>query len=469
MNRISMKIKKLLLICHALFCIIPAVAEGYDRYYHDLPVALPQVTQPVIPLRTVSLADYGGKGDGITLNTDAFEQAIRALAKEGGGRLVVPAGIFLTGPIVLKGGIDLHLERNAVIVFSPDKALTVKDGDKKATALITANKQQNISISGEGILDGNGEWWRPVKRDKVSDVEWKQYLSMGGTVTDQGSLWYPFRLKHYGNIASTPEAQEKYRNHMIRFTDCDRVLVQGVTIMNSPKFHLTTQRCTNVTIDGTTIRCPWNAQNGDGIDIGNSRNVLIVGNTIDCGDDGICMKGGAGKTGQGYGPCKNILIQDNTVYHAHGGFVIGSEFSGGMKNIVVRNNTFMGTETGLRFKSATGKGGKTERIYISHIQMTDIKDAAIVFETTYQDRPAGSKAKAAQPTQTEFVPEFQDIHISDVICRGTKTGIEAHGEKGMVHHISVRHSTFFYTDKPMDIGKDCEISLQDVQFTTFHQ
>ncbi len=142
---------------------------------------------------------------------------------------------------------------------------------------------------------------------------------------------------------------------------------------------------------------------------------------------------------------------------------------GGMKNIVVRNNTFMGTETGLRFKSATGKGGKTERIYISHIQMTDIKDAAIVFETTYQDRPAGSKAKAAQPTQTEFVPEFQDIHISDVICRGTKTGIEAHGEKGMVHHISVRHSTFFYTDKPMDIGKDCEISLQDVQFTTFHQ
>ena len=127
---------------------------------------------------------------------------------------------------------------------------------------------------------------------------------------------------------------------------------KGVTLLNSLNFHIIPTRCRMWSIDGITVKCPWNAQNGDAIDISSCRDVLIVNNVIDAGDDGICMKGGAGAAGVAAGPCENINIQDNTVYHAHGGFVIGSEFSGGMKNIVVRNNTFQGTDTGLRFKSA---------------------------------------------------------------------------------------------------------------------
>ncbi len=463
--------KKIILLGLSLIITMTAfAANDYSKYYRNLPKAMPTVTAPVIPDNTVTLTDFGGTGDGITMNTEAFSKAISKLSKLGGGHLNVPAGIYLTGLISLKDNIDLHIERNAIILFSPDKKdmLKTEDGktEDKATPGINASKRKNISITGEGIIDGNGEWWRPVKRSKVSDTEWSQFKAMGGTVSEKGDLWYPFNLKHFDNIAATAEAQEKARTHLIRFTSCENVLIQGITVQNSPKFHIVPSRCQNVIIDGVTVRCPWNAQNGDAIDIGNCKNVLVVNNTIDAGDDGICMKGGAGATGAEYGPCENINIQDNKVFHAHGGFVIGSEFSGGMKNIYVHNNTFSGTDTGLRFKSAVGRGGTTEDIYISNICMSDIKNEAIVFETTYWDNHVGAK-KSSTPKQQEYVPNFKDIHISDVICRDAHTGIAAHGEEGMVHDITIENSTIFYTSKATDIDAACGIKLSGVKLSTF--
>ena len=357
-----------------------------------------------------------------------------------------------------------------MILLSPDKKdhFKTEDGvtDNKPTPGINASNRKNISITGEGTIDGNGKWWRAVKRSKVSDAEWNQFKLMGGTISANGELWYPYNLKNFDNIANSAEAQENMRTHLIRFTSCENVLIQGVTIQNSPKFHIVPQRCNNVIIDGVTVRCPWNAQNGDGIDVGNCSNVLIINNTIDAGDDGICMKGGAGKSGLEYGPCENINIQDNKVYHAHGGFVIGSEFSGGMKNIFVNNNTFSGTDTGLRFKSSIGRGGTTESINISNIYMNDIKDDAIVFETTYSDNPVGAK-KQSKTTAMEFVPDFKDIHISNIICRDVKNGITAHGEKGMIHDITIENSTIFYTNKAKDIDTDCDIKLVNVKLVTY--
>lgn len=448
-----------------------AMAGDYSTYYENLPVPMTKLAKPVIPAAQVQLTDFGAKGDGVTMCTVAFQKAISALSKQGGGHLVVPAGVWLTGPISLKDNIDLHVERNAIIVFSPDKrdALKTDDNGKtadRATSGITASKRKNISITGEGTIDGNGEWWRPVKRSKVSDSEWSQFKSMGGTVSSDGQLWYPFGLKNMPDVASNAEAQERMRAHLIRLTDCENVLIEGVTVQNSPRFHIVPQRCKNVIIDGVTVRCPWNAQNGDAIDIGNSQNVLIVNNVIDCGDDGICMKGGVGDEGVKNGPCENILIMHNTVYHAHGGFVIGSEFCGGMKNIVVRHNTFSGTDTGLRFKSAIGRGGKTENIFIDHIYMTDIKDEAIVFETTYWDNHVGAKKEEAKKERA-FVPDFTDIHISDVVCRGAKTGISAHGDKGMIHGIDIRNSTIFYTKTATDISAECEILMENVNLSTY--
>ena len=460
--------KKIMLIAALLAFAWSAAAGEYATYYRNLPAAVagkmaePQL--PAIPDNSLSLTAFGAVPDGVTDNTEAFAKAVAALAKQGGGHLVVPAGIWLTGPITLKDRIDLHLERNALILLTPDRAAHLKDG--KAVPGINASKRTDISITGEGIIDGNGEWWRGVKRTKVSDTEWSAYRRMGGTVTPKGDLWYPFDLNHYGNIAGSYEAQEKMRTHLVRFTDCERVLVQGVTLQNSPKFHFVPQRCRDITIDGITVRCPWNAQNGDGIDISQCKNVLIVNNFVDVGDDGICMKGGAGAEGLKNGPCENILIADNAVFHAHGGFVIGSEFSGGMYNIVVRNNTFAGTDTGLRFKSAPERGGKTGNIWISDIYMSDIQGEAVVFETAYADRPVGHDDAVAPETQA-FLPDFGDIYIARVTCRDCRIGVKASGTLRMIHDVTLEDCLFFYTEEASRIDDPGMLQLKNTRFVTY--
>lgn len=441
-----------------------AWAGPYEKYYQNLPVPMNEPMLPTIPEYTVQLTDFGGVGDGVTDNTEAFTKAISALNKKGGGHLVVTAGIFVTGPIVLKDRIDLHLERNAMILLTPDREKHLKNG--KAQPGISASKRSDISITGQGIIDGNGEWWRGVKRSKVSDTEWNAYKQMGGTITPKGDLWYPFDLKAFPNVADTYEAQEKIRTHLVRFTDCERVLLRGVTLQNSPKFHFVPQRCQDVVIDGLTVRCMWNAQNGDGIDPSQCRNVLIVNNTVDVGDDGICLKGGAGAAGAKNGPCENILIQDNTVFHAHGGFVIGSEFSGGMVNIVVRNNTFSGTDTGLRFKSAPERGGKTQNIWISDIYMSDIQGEAVVFETSYADRPVGRDDATAAETEN-FLPNFQDIHIQNVVCRDAHVGIKASGTLQMIHDITLQDCIFFYTEEASLVNDPGMLLMKNVSFSTY--
>ena len=416
-----------------------------------------------IPDYTVNLKDFGAVADGQTLNTQAFEKAISALDKKGGGRLVVPEGLWLTGPISLKNCIDLHLEKGALVLFSPDKTLYLKDGSVRPG--ISASKRHDVSISGEGIIDGNGAFWRPVKRGKVSDVEWKEYLKKGGEVTEDGSLWYAYDLKGYENIGPDARAQEKMRTHLVRFTDCERVSVAGVTLQNSPKFHLVPSRCKDVSIEGVTVRCPWNAQNGDGIDLMNCQRVVVRGCTVDVGDDGICLKAGAGAKGVQDGPCKDILIEHNTVFHAHGGFVIGSEFSGGMEDITVRHNIFSGTDTGLRFKSAPERGGTTRNIRISDIVMKDIRDQAIVFETTYADRPAGYEDNQAATTQA-FLPNFQDIVMERITCWGAATGIRAKGTLGMIHDITVRDAVL-YVDQATEIDVPQMVSLENVRFIEY--
>lgn len=447
-----------------------AKAEGYKKYYQDMPVELRQVTAVAIPENTVTLTDFGGVGDGVTLNTEAFRKAISALAKKGGGRLVVPQGVWLTGPIQLKDNIDLHITRNAIVLFSPDKSLFVdKDGkSSRCDAGIKASKRKNIAITGEGIVDGNGAQWRPVKRGKVSDVEWKRFKEIGGVERGNGQLWYPWDVKAgYPNIAETPEQQEKMRQDLVRLTDCENVLIKGVTFQNSPRFHVHPCNSRNVIIDGVTVRCPWNAQNGDAIDISDCHQVLIVNSVVDAGDDGLCMKSGNMKPTALVNGCEDILIQDNTVFHAHGGFVIGSESITGMKRIVVRQCQFSGTDTGLRFKSGIGRGGKTEDIFISDIVMNDITDEAIVFQCDYVDRPAGhDEKKETKAVKLEKVPDFTDIDITRVVCRGSKTAIKAKGVEGLdcIHDIKISNSTIVYSQKGLDIDENsAHLALDNVQ------
>lgn len=454
----------------ALLATIGLSAQNYDSYYTDLPVGLARPAVPAFPDHEVDIADFGGKGDGLTLNTQAFEQAMAALTAKGGGRLTVKAGVWLTGPIELTDNINLHIEKNAIIYFAADKRLYESGGkSKRCKPCISASGRKNIAITGEGIVDGNGSLWRPVKRGKVSDVEWKAFAAMGGVERKNGELWYPWQMKNgYPDIAETPEAQERMRNDLVRLTNCDGILIQGVTFQNAPRFHVHPVNSQNIIIDNITVRCPWNAQNGDAIDLSDCHKALIVNSTVDAGDDGLCMKSGGFKEKAVANGCEDILIENNTVYHAHGGFVIGSESMTGMKRIVVRNCRFAGTDEGLRFKSAMGRGGRTEAIYISNIVMTDISGSAISLKCNYEDKPAGGKAQP-EPTDkpTDFVPEFADIHISDIVCHGAKTGIAAAGLEGFesVHDISISNSTIVYRGKACDIDEaTARITLDNVNF-----
>ena len=512
--RMKASVKRTFSACLVAAMLLPATllsaasTKDYSTYYKDTPVRLKQVKAPNIPDKTVRLTDFGAKGNGVDLCTEAFRLGIEQLSQAGGGHLVVPAGVWLTGPIVLASNIDLHLEDNALVIFSPDKSLfeaSVNNG--RYLPLVSGDNLHDVSITGHGTMDGNGKYWRPVKRFKQSSVEWERYNDLGGTVTAKGDLWLPYGLKNVDNQTEKAEKEEAIRNDLVRLSHCRNLLFEGVTFQNAPRFHIHPIGCENVILDHIIVRCDWNVQNGDAIDLANVKTGLVLDCLIAAGDDGICFKGGTGASGKKQGPCQDILVQGSTVFHAHGGFVLGSDISGGMKRIVFRDCTLTGTDVGLRFKSGLGRGGKTDHIYCYNIVMNDIKGEAVFFDCTYQDKSVASRLKqaddkkkadgqnqaddqkkksegqkqtsgqkqadvatgASQQEEEVYAPEFADIHIYNVVCRESKTGIRSVGLEGRrcVYDIDIHDCTFFYTEAATDIDANSEIKTSDVNYATY--
>ena len=445
----------------------------YSHYYKDLPCAVEQVQEIVIPDYTVTLTDFGAVGDGQTDCSEAFAQAIKHLKKQGGGHLIVPNGKWLTGPIKLISNFDLHLENQATIVFSPNRELYVqssdslRDGSKKCNALIRGSKIENVSITGRGTLDGQGIYWRPVKQKKVDEEIWDEVNAMGGVLRPDGDsknwkIWYPYNLKkeyNVPNIASDPIIQEKMRPHLVNITDSKNVLLENVHLLNSPKFHFVPTRVQNLIIDGVNIRCPHWAQNGDAMDPGNVQVALIVNCNISCGDDGICMKGGVAEKGVEAGPQRDFLITNDTVYAAHGGFVIGSEFSGGMQRLVVKDCYFDGTDIGCRFKSAPGRGGWCEDIYCQNIIMKNMQQSAILISSGYADKGAGVSA-TDKDKKDAFFPDWSNITFRNITCVGSKQAVDIQGLKGKpVHNILF--------DNVMIIGNKNGVKLENAEDINF--
>ena len=428
--------RKLLSIAVALLAItLSARADNpYKKYTQNLPFPMPEVAAPVIPDAKVSLGDYQADPTGQTLSTAAFAKAIDALAQRGGGHLIVPAGVWLTGPIVLKSNIDLHLEVGAVIKFAPDETLyplidTSFEGldTRRCQSPLSANGATNIAITGQGAIDGSGEYWRPVKRSKVTDSHWKRLLAIPGSQELKKGYWVPsegYAKGEQGANMNVPSARTDaewnaikrfLRPVMVSIVRCKNVLLQGVIFQNSPAWNLHPLMCENVILDNVLVRNPAYAQNGDALDLESCKNALIINSQFDAGDDGICIKSGKDADGRKRGmPCENVVVEGCTVFAGHGGFVVGSEMSGGVKNISVRNSQFLGTDVGLRFKSTRGRGGIVENIFIDGISMTDIQGDAITFDLYYGGK---SKDGVAQPVD-ETTPAFRDIHISNIICNG---------------------------------------------------
>lgn len=443
-------------------------ARDYSVLYKGLERDITKVYEPEIPDQRISLARTGGIGDGIHLNTEAFKIAIDSLDALGGGHLDVPQGLWLTGPIRLKGGIDLHLDKNAVILFSPDKSLYVSHGSRRAVPCISGEKVDDICISGNGIIDGNGQYWRYAKKAKMSATEWKGLEEMGGVIEDDN--WFPYNLRHFDNITTSPKDEENLRPHLILLNRCKNIRISGVTVRNSPRFHIMITRSENVIVDSVDVNCPWNAQNGDGIDIGNSRTVLVNACRVDVGDDGICLKGGSGRKGLESGPCRDILVRDCKVFRAHGGFVMGSDLSGGAENIFVRDCVFDGTDVGLRFKSSIGRGGHISGIFINDIVMVGIRGAAIEFTCNYADITYRNNS-ASDVRDMEFAPDFGHMEMKRITCRECRRAVSAAGISGInaIHDINISGCTFFHNgEEAFDIDKEtADVRISDTRCFTF--
>jgi polygalacturonase len=425
--------------------ILPAAAT-------EAPPALPPVARPVIPNNLVNLPDFGGVGDGRTLNTAAFEKAFAAVGEKGGGELIVPPGLWLTGPIKLRSSLNLHLERGALIQFSGDYKLyplTVVDmkGEREvdSTSPISGQNLENVAITGEGIIDGGGDAWRPLKKEKLGDRDWNALVKSGGVVNEKGDAWYPSRevmngakmvepLRQAGSVQLTDyePAHQYLRPKMVRLIGCKKVLLEGVTFQNPPNWTLNPLLCEDVSIVKVTVHNSPLAQNSDALDLESCRRAVIRDSTFEAGDDGICIKSGKDAAGRRRGvPTEDVLIEGCTVYHAHGGLVIGSEMSGGARNFCVNNCTFIGTDIGLRFKSTRGRGGVVEKIHVSNVRMIDIAAEAINFNLFYGgksplDETAGT-LETNLPPVSEATPQFRDIQIENVVCRGAQRAMVLEG------------------------------------------
>ena len=453
------------IVSAALCCVCCNSGKAVDSLYDGLPFEMSEVQLPSIPSRSVSLADFGGSGDGVTLNTEAFAQAIDALVQKGGGRLEVPAGIWRTGPIGLKSHIELYVSKNAVIVFDPDQDLyPIIDTNfegldvRRCLSPIHAEGATDMAITGGGVIDGSGQYWREVKKRKVSDDQWKTILSRGGVMSDDGKAWYPDEgykkaratagsLNYPDPSLDENEIKTFLRPVMVSLRECERVLLQDCTFQNSPCWNIHPLYCKDLTIKDIIVRNPHYSANGDGIDIDACENVILTGSSFDVGDDAICIKSGKDADGRRHArKCRNLIISDCTVYHGHGGFVIGSEMSGGVENIKVSDCRFIGTDVGLRFKSTRGRGGLVKDIWCERIYMKDIVSYGVIFNLYYAGVAASDMSTGGLPDilpVDETTPEMRDIHFSEIVCAGAKQAIYINGLPELpVSNISFANSTF---------------------------
>lgn len=444
---------------------------------NDIPFKMSEVKLPTIPNNTVSITDYGAKGDGKTLNTESFAKAIKSLSKKGGGKVVVPAGIWLTGPIQFENHIELHVERGALVLFTTDfdaypMTSTIYEGNtaKKKMAPLWAMEKHDIAITGDGGFDAQGQAWRPSKKGKFTETQWKELTSGDGI--ELKNVWYPNAKQDElaGTVGKPDSRRVLQRPVLLEFTKCQKVLLKDATFSNSPAWNTHPLMCEDVTIDNVTIRNPWYAQNGDGLDLESCNRVIIKNSTFDVGDDAICIKSGKDKEGRDWKmPCQNVVIEGCTVLHGHGGFVIGSEMSSGAKNIYVNNCLFNGTDTGLRLKSTRGRGGIVENIYVNNINMVDIKGDAFTFDLYYANKPVVGKADGdtsaadAIPQVTEETPCFRNLFISNITCCGAKRAIYINGLPEMpLENMVMKNSVFYSCDKGAEINYAKNIVFDNV-------
>ncbi|HXC98039.1 MAG TPA: glycoside hydrolase family 28 protein [Verrucomicrobiae bacterium] len=385
---------------------------------------------------------FGALGDGTNRDTAAIQKALDECGKSGGVVHFGP-GTYLCTPITLHSKTTLQLDAGATLLGT-DEPEDYKNPERKSTtlssasflALINGKDLTDVTIAGPGTIDGAGaRWWVPAEAA---------------------------RRKTPG--FTTP------RPRLILLTRCNNLRVQDITLQNSPSFHLVPTECENVVITNVTITAPSHSPNTDAIDPSMCKNVLITHCHIDVGDDNVAIKSGRYLPGREFA-CEDITVTDCTFLHGHG-MSIGSETIGGVRNVIVRNCTFEGTENGIRIKSQRGKGGVVENIRFSDITMKNV-DPAITFTCYYMNnsagdagRPAAAKEDAAVPVDNR-IPLYRDIHISNLTatCQRAAGVINGLPDDGLITNVVFENVRITAATTGLNIRNARGIQFKDVQIT----
>ena len=448
-----MRIIRVFLAAAVVLTAVNCSPRGGDDPWAEAQRVLAEMTQVHFPERSVSITDFGAvPGDSLQLATEAIANAILAMNQAGGGTVIVPDGTFWTGPITLKSNVNLFLADNAVLKFTtevkqyfPAVPSRWEGIDCNNThPLIYAYGETNIALTGKGTIDGCASydnWWG---RGRLTERRpWPLHPDDPKSEMMEGSR---VRLLAWGE-SGTPMYERTFteldglRPQTIHFNRCTTVLIEGVTLLNSPFWVIHPLMCNDLTVRGVTVNN--NGPNGDGCDPESCRNVLIEGCTFNTGDDCIAIKSGRNEDGRKWGiPSENIIVRNCTMANGHGGVVIGSEISGGYKNLWVENCRMdsPNLDRVIRIKTSTARGGVIEGIHVRNIEVGQCREAVLRINLKYEQNEIARRG---------FIPEVRDVTLENVTCKKSTYGIRLDGldEETRINDITLRNCHFEGVEK----------------------
>ncbi len=390
------------------FCEPRQNASRVSEAWASVPDILKRIVPPTFPRRGFEITDFGAVAGGTVKCTQAFTDAIAACDQAGGGQVIVPAGKFLTGPIHLRNNVELHLSEGAEIIFSDRfedylPPVFVRVGGIELynySPLIYARNCTNIAVTGKGKLNGNaGAWWDWKSR------ETKQGFAMGAKAV-------PVEQRVFGTPA------DGIRPSFLSFIGCANILLADFTIGSGPNWTIHPIYCLNTTIRGVHVLT--DGPNNDGIDPDSCRDMLIEDCTFDTGDDCVVLKSGYNEDGWRVGiPTENVIMRHCTSRRGHGGLVIGSEMSGGVRNVFMEDCEFDGTDRAIRIKSRADRGGVVENVFARNLKVKDMRREVVILNMDYNsDR---------QTLLKEAPPIFRNMHFENITGDGAPTAILIQG------------------------------------------
>jgi len=405
---IASVIRRSLAVCIGLVAGCASHAEIQQDGWTQVPSILKRIVPPKFSTREFNVTQFGAVADGQASNTKAFRDAIAACAKSGGGRVLVPAGKFLTGAIHLQSGVNLHLADGAEIIFSDAledylPVVLVRVGGVELynySPLIYARDCTNVAVTGKGRLNGNAKkWW-----------DWKSSETKAGF--DMGAKGVPVEQRVFG------KPEHAIRPSFLSFVSCTNVLFEDFTIGSGPNWTIHPIYCQNTTIRG--VKVITDGPNNDGMDPDSCRDMLIEHCTFDTGDDCVVLKSGYNEDGWRVGRLtENVIMRNCFSKRGHGGLVIGSEMSGGVRNVFMEDCEFEGTDRAIRIKSRADRGGVVENIYARNLKVKNMQREVAILNMDY----GSDRQKLTKTTP----PVFRNMQFENIIGDGAPTAILIQG------------------------------------------